>query len=94
MRPPCTRDWRNMHSIEKKMFETQREINISHTHAIKRGRGGVSEDVSISKPGPSFDLAIHLTITSGQSNLTKGRIAAAHEGFNRIRQVALMCTPI
>jgi len=31
--------------------------------------------------------------TSGQSNLTKRRIAAAHVRFNRIRQVAPMCTP-
>jgi len=29
----------------------------------------------------------------GQSNLTKGRIAVAHGRFNRIRQVAQMCTP-
>ena len=27
-----------------------------------------------------------ITITSGQSNLTKGRIAAAHGRLNRIRQ--------
>jgi len=35
--------------------------------------------------------------TNGQSNLTYGRIAAAHERFrrlNRIRQVATMCTHI
>ena len=32
-------------------------------------------------------------IISGQSNLTKGRIAAAHERFSGIRQVALVCTP-
>jgi len=32
--------------------------------------------------------------TNGQSNLTKGRIAAAYGRFNRIRYVALMCTPI
>ena len=31
---------------------------------------------------------------SGQSNLTKGRIATAHGHFSRIRQVAPMCTPI
>jgi len=29
--------------------------------------------------------------TSGQSNLTKGRIAAEHERFNRIRQVTPIC---
>jgi len=34
-----------------------------------------------------------ITITSGQSNLTKGRIADAHGRFNRIRQVAPICTP-
>jgi len=33
-----------------------------------------------------------LTITSGQINLTTGRIAAAHGRFNGIRQVALVCT--
>jgi len=32
-------------------------------------------------------------VTSGHSNLTKGRIAAAHGQFSRIRQVAPMCTP-
>jgi len=31
--------------------------------------------------------------TSGQSNLTKGRITVAHGRFSRIRQVATMCTP-
>ena len=30
--------------------------------------------------------------TSGQSNMTKGRIAAEHESLNRTRQVAPMCT--
>ena len=30
--------------------------------------------------------------TSGQSNLTTGRIAAAHRRFNGIRQVAPVCT--
>jgi len=30
--------------------------------------------------------------TSGQSNLTKDRIAAAHGRFSRIRQMAAMCT--
>ena len=29
---------------------------------------------------------------SGRSNLTLGRIAAAHQLFSRIRQVVLMCT--
>jgi len=29
-------------------------------------------------------------MTSGQSNLTKGRIAAAHRRFDRIRQVTPM----
>jgi len=32
-------------------------------------------------------------VTSGQSNLPLGRIAAAHGRFNCIRQVAPMCTP-
>jgi len=32
-------------------------------------------------------------ITSGQSNLTQGRIADAHGWFSRIRLVAPMCTP-
>jgi len=31
--------------------------------------------------------------TSGPSNLTKGRIAAAHGRFSRIRQMAPVCTP-
>ena len=31
--------------------------------------------------------------TSGQSNLTKGRIAAAYRRFSCIRQVVPMCTP-
>ena len=32
-------------------------------------------------------------ITSGQSNLTTGRIAAAHGRFSGIRKVATVCTP-
>jgi len=32
-------------------------------------------------------------ITSDQSNLTTGRIAAAHGRFNGIRQIAAACTP-
>jgi len=31
--------------------------------------------------------------TSGQSNSTYGRIAAAHGRYSRIHQVARMCTP-
>jgi len=38
-------------------------------------------------------LILLLLITSGQSTLTLGRIAPAHGRFNRIRQVAPMCTP-
>jgi len=34
-----------------------------------------------------------MTIASGHSNLTKGRIAAAHGWFNGIQQVAPVCTP-
>jgi len=34
-----------------------------------------------------------LIVTSGQSNLTKGRIAAAHGRLSRIRHMAPMCTP-
>jgi len=33
-------------------------------------------------------------ITSGQSNLTQGRIAAADGRFNRIRKLAPMCPPM
>ena len=33
-------------------------------------------------------------ITSDQSNLTKGHIAAADGRFNRIRQVTAMCPPM
>jgi len=35
-----------------------------------------------------------LIITSGQSNLTEGRIAIADGRFNRIRHVAPMCPPV
>jgi len=35
-----------------------------------------------------------IIITSGQSNLTLGRITAAHERLNHIRHVAPMCTPM
>jgi len=38
-------------------------------------------------------LAI-IIITSGQSNLTQGRIAAVHGLLNNIRQVAPMCTEL
>jgi len=33
-----------------------------------------------------------INLTTGQSNLTTGRIAAAHGWFNGIRQVATVCT--
>jgi len=36
---------------------------------------------------------VHSESKTGQSNLTQSRIAAAHGRSNRIRQVALMCTP-
>jgi len=36
-----------------------------------------------------YDVII---ITSDQSNFTTGRIAAAHERFNGIRQVAPVCS--
>ena len=36
---------------------------------------------------------LHVQIASGYSNLTTGRIAAAHGRFNGIRQVAQVCTP-
>ena len=34
------------------------------------------------------------SITSGQSNLTRDRIADTHKSFTGIRQVAPLCTPI
>ena len=37
--------------------------------------------------------ATNQRVTAGQSNLTTGRIAAAHGRFSRVRQVAPMCTP-
>jgi len=37
-------------------------------------------------------MVIIITVDSCQSNLTEGRIAVAHGRFNRIRQVAPMCT--
>jgi len=40
------------------------------------------------------DGILKVNKTSGQSNLTKSRIAAAHERFSRIRQVAPMRTHI
>jgi len=40
------------------------------------------------------DSFIHLySKADGHSNLTQGRIAAAHRRFNRMRQVAPICTP-
>jgi len=38
-------------------------------------------------------VVVTIIITSGQINLSSGCIAAAHERFSRIRQVAPMCTP-
>jgi len=38
-------------------------------------------------------VVVHAGLTSGQSNLTTGRIAAVHGQFNDIRQVAPVCTP-
>jgi len=37
-------------------------------------------------------IIIIIIITSGQSDLTTGRIAAAHGQFNGIQQVAPVCT--
>jgi len=37
-----------------------------------------------------YDIII---ITGSQNNFTKGRIAAAHGRFSRMRQMAPMCTP-
>jgi len=39
-------------------------------------------------------LFIVIVITSGQSNLTTGCIAAARGRFNGIHQVASVCTPV
>ena len=41
----------------------------------------------------SWFSVVATLITSGQSNLTQGRIAAAHGRFSRILQVAPLCTP-
>ena len=38
-------------------------------------------------------ILVIIITTSGQSNLTTGRIAAGHGGLNSIRQVAPVCTP-
>jgi len=40
-----------------------------------------------------YALFHRATITSGQSNLTVGRVVAAHGRFTGIRQVAPVCTP-
>jgi len=48
------------------------------------GSNGRKDQASI-LPGPPYCVT-----TSGQSNLTQGRIAAAHERFSRIRQVMPM----
>jgi len=40
-----------------------------------------------------FHTKMRLQRTSGQSNLTTGRIAAAHGRFNGVHQVARLCTP-
>jgi len=39
-------------------------------------------------------FATSVNVTSGQSHLTKGRIAAEHERFNNTRQVPTMFTSI
>jgi len=44
-----------------------------------------------SQKGPKVEVTE--SETSGQSNLTQDRIAAADGRFNSIRQVAPMCTP-
>jgi len=54
----------------------------------------MNQGKSSSAPQPFF---IHLVTpkgTSGHSNLTQGRITAAHGRFSRIRHVAPVCTPI
>ena len=49
---------------------------------------------SISSSSSRNDDDDDVNNNSGQNNLTKGHIAAAHGRFNRIRQVAPICTPI
>jgi len=41
----------------------------------------------------NYSYSSNIVITSGQSNLTQGRIASADGRFNRIHQVAPMCPP-
>jgi len=50
-------------------------------HSASRGPSAIAEPLAV-------------IITSGQSNLTQGRIAAAHRRFNRIPRVAPICNPI
>jgi len=52
----------------------------------------VEESAQRDKKGERYGLVI--IITSGQSNSTKSRIVAAYRCFNRIRQMAPVCTPI
>jgi len=52
-----------------------------------------SETWSLVTGGEKATHLRNLVEASGQSNLTKGLIAATDGRFNRIRQVAPICTP-
>jgi len=55
---------------------------------------GKSSQVRNIKYAPQYCRKESQIITSGESNLTQGRIAAADGRFNRIRQTASTCPPM
>jgi len=63
---------------------------------IRRGKKKEEEDRN-HRAKIQWSALLHratIIITSGQSNLTTGRIAAARERFNSIHHVAPVCTRI
>jgi len=68
-------------------------VQVWQTSTLRRLRLDKEKKKIDSKKKPQDENIFHrVTITSGQSNLTTGRIAAAQRRFNGIRQVAPVCT--
>jgi len=65
----------------KSLYTAARDVTCMHR---------TEHNHSANMPSSHADISSSETVTSSQSNLTTGRIAAAHGRLNGIRQVALL----
>ena len=82
-------------SDRKRSISDQLAMNAINSRATRPAYTAYSKTTSYTHPvriRSSTKCALVIT-TSGQSNLTTGRVAAAHGRFDGIRQVAPVCTP-